>query len=594
MAVVQISRIQIRRGKAQSGTGIPQLASGELAWALDTQELYIGNGSVAEGAPAVGNTKIITELDLGVNGNILNILKYIYKSTDTGIQTGPTANDPIERGIQERLDDQVNLKDFISADDVNNNDYTASIQRAIDQLYANNNTTPANANTADGVRNRVVLNIPAGIYPITSTLLIPSYATIIGEGQDKTIIQYSGSDSIVSFVNDTDVSLNLTQTKHVKISGITFETDSANAPGIELTSVRDSEFSDIAIVGNWTGSGSNTSSKGLWLDGHNIALTYYATEQNTFKNISITKFSYAVYAKQDIRANYFSNVYVEDCRQGFVLGGDFQIGDQSGAGTGQTYGPRETFLSNARFYNVKQHAINVYKGTGNTFTDIQLINVGNDGGGNRFAAFPQIFIWQNNNKLTEGNVTKNIFSDRSFNDAGDLSYVDNAPTLVTVPYIPEVAGYGAYDSFSSKERSVTGTTTLFNLGRLPLNSDDQGNPTGVIHYTIDYHYTSDGSGGFEFSRKGVFNIVANYDNQTIQYSDDYDYLGSDVTYTEMGTGNVRYVSQALDLRATFLDQNSQDWSSTNDPAGPKSIGFCYYNLLNGDQGTFTYSYKVSF
>ena len=60
MAVVQISRIQVRRGRALQGTGIPDnLASGEFAWAMDTQELYIGNGSVAEGAPAVGKTKII-------------------------------------------------------------------------------------------------------------------------------------------------------------------------------------------------------------------------------------------------------------------------------------------------------------------------------------------------------------------------------------------------------------------------------------------------------------------------------------------------------------------------------------------------------
>ena len=61
MAVVQISRIQIRRGKAQSGTGIPQLASGELAWSIDTAELFIGNGSLAEGAPTVGNTEVLTE-----------------------------------------------------------------------------------------------------------------------------------------------------------------------------------------------------------------------------------------------------------------------------------------------------------------------------------------------------------------------------------------------------------------------------------------------------------------------------------------------------------------------------------------------------
>lgn len=39
MAVLQISKIQIRRGTAGGGTGIPQLASGELAWALDTQEI---------------------------------------------------------------------------------------------------------------------------------------------------------------------------------------------------------------------------------------------------------------------------------------------------------------------------------------------------------------------------------------------------------------------------------------------------------------------------------------------------------------------------------------------------------------------------
>ena len=60
MAVVQISRIQNRRGKKFSQTGFPQLASGELGWAIDTQELYIGNGSVSEGAPAVVNTKLIT------------------------------------------------------------------------------------------------------------------------------------------------------------------------------------------------------------------------------------------------------------------------------------------------------------------------------------------------------------------------------------------------------------------------------------------------------------------------------------------------------------------------------------------------------
>ena len=58
MAVVQISRIQVRRGQSQQGSGVPQLASGEIGWAVDTRELFIGNGAVSEGAPSVGNTKV--------------------------------------------------------------------------------------------------------------------------------------------------------------------------------------------------------------------------------------------------------------------------------------------------------------------------------------------------------------------------------------------------------------------------------------------------------------------------------------------------------------------------------------------------------
>jgi len=61
MAVVQISRIQHRRGLSEN---LPQLSSAELGWSIDTQELYIGNGTIDEGAPEVGNTRILTALDL--------------------------------------------------------------------------------------------------------------------------------------------------------------------------------------------------------------------------------------------------------------------------------------------------------------------------------------------------------------------------------------------------------------------------------------------------------------------------------------------------------------------------------------------------
>lgn len=60
MAVTQISKIQVRRGRQEN---LPQLAAGELGWAIDTQQLYIGNGTFAEGAPSEGNTEILTELN---------------------------------------------------------------------------------------------------------------------------------------------------------------------------------------------------------------------------------------------------------------------------------------------------------------------------------------------------------------------------------------------------------------------------------------------------------------------------------------------------------------------------------------------------
>ena len=56
MAIVQISKIQNRRGLQQD---LPQLDSGEIGWSIDTRQLFIGNGTLAEGAPVIGNTEIV-------------------------------------------------------------------------------------------------------------------------------------------------------------------------------------------------------------------------------------------------------------------------------------------------------------------------------------------------------------------------------------------------------------------------------------------------------------------------------------------------------------------------------------------------------
>ena len=61
MAIVQISKIQQRRGLQQD---LPQLGSGEIGWSIDTRRIYIGNGTLDEGAPVEGKTEILTEFSV--------------------------------------------------------------------------------------------------------------------------------------------------------------------------------------------------------------------------------------------------------------------------------------------------------------------------------------------------------------------------------------------------------------------------------------------------------------------------------------------------------------------------------------------------
>ena len=97
MAIVQISRIQHRRGLADN---LPQLSHAELGWVTDTRSLYIGNGPTSSGAPIVGNTQVLTE-----HSNIVSLLNYTYEGNATStVQTGATAGAPTVRKLQDRLE----------------------------------------------------------------------------------------------------------------------------------------------------------------------------------------------------------------------------------------------------------------------------------------------------------------------------------------------------------------------------------------------------------------------------------------------------------------------------------------------------------
>lgn len=229
MAVVQISKIQIRRGQKNSSTGVPQLSSAELAWAVDTQELFIGNGSVEEGAPYVGNTKILTEHD-----NILELASsYRFASDDPSI----TLSTP--RALLGKIDEiEVSVADFGAVGD-GSTDCVQAFENAFTQLFRN--TDP---------KYKKVLTVPNGEYLFLSGLEIPSNAIIRGETPTGAILHLDTNN--ITFVTSTGsvlVDFNSTnRPQNIHISNLTIRRSSGQ---VVLTGVKDSSFTDVSFVGEY-------------------------------------------------------------------------------------------------------------------------------------------------------------------------------------------------------------------------------------------------------------------------------------------------------------------------------------------------------
>ena len=230
MAVVQISKIQQRRGQKLL-SGMPQLSSAELAWAVDTQELFIGNGSVTEGAPYVGNTRVLTEHD-----NILELAgSYKFAEPDLSI----TAS--IFRSLQSKLDEiQVSVIDFGPQPDPSTN-HTPYFVTAFTQLFQNANTD-----------YRKVLIVPNGHYYLTSTLRIPSNVILRGETQDGVILDIGANTIEFLSAAGTDVLGPFTSTdrpENVSISNLTIQYTTGS---MDITGLKDSKFENVKWKSTYT------------------------------------------------------------------------------------------------------------------------------------------------------------------------------------------------------------------------------------------------------------------------------------------------------------------------------------------------------
>lgn len=533
MAVVQISRIQIRRGRKNSGTGLPQLSSGELGWAVDSQELFIGNGAVSEGAPYVGNTKLLSEHD-----NLFEFANtYEYKS-GTNIQTGSSVNDPVIRSLQARLDDRVSIRSFGAPGD--NTDQTAALQRAVDQLYLNasNKGTP---------QARVELILESGEYTISSTIYLPPYATIRGAGSDKTIIN-AGNHVAFQTVNETStpgsyasdsVSTTLNQARNITISGLTINNDNS---GLVLQSCKDSHFEDIIITGTWgLGNTVNAANIGIVLNSLSTAVT---CQNNTFKNVFVKNKTYAVVSKWDIRENKWDNCRFETLRKGILFG----EGTVLGIG-GQLTGPTKNDFSNSVFDDIEQQAIQVLAGPNNSSNSNKFLNVGNNGSSDDLNEVPIIQFDD------QGCTSNNDYFQRSEFLGYDAAY------LVNIPYNTEVAGDIITQLNTPHTITIGEAGSPIKLFKLPAADNGKG-------YQIDYIYKSN---SVEAMRSGTLKVAVDPVNDRHLLSDEYEYLG-DGAYQE-----------SLVFQANNYDENSDLAIDT--------LAIMMLNSTSGDEATLTYTVK---
>jgi hypothetical protein len=339
MPQVQISRIQHRRGKASD---LPQLAAGELGWSVDQQKLYIGNGTVADGAPAVGNTEIMTAGSSGFTTALSHTYKG-YLGDSTPIVTGATGD--VSRTVQKRLDDYVSVKDFGAVGDDSTADVVA-IQRAIDELYSDTDQNDARA--------RRTLFFPAGTYKINASLTIPPYAHLVGEGPDKTIIKNSASaPALVTEDDDGQVYGNIgdsgaTTPTQIQISNMTIRTTVAYG-GLSIDNATKVFVNNVKFQGTFVSGGTDASnSKGVTVRSTTALPCAYIV----FDQCQFTGFARLVDMSYDVTNVRFTNCDFSTAYYGALLGAEMD-----GSTNGLTVGPRDIQFSGSSWSTIGQQAI---------------------------------------------------------------------------------------------------------------------------------------------------------------------------------------------------------------------------------------------
>jgi len=530
MPIVQISRIQHRRGKRSD---LPQLAAGELGWVIDEQRLFIGNGTVSDGAPAVGNTEIVTDGSSAFTSALSHTYKG-YLGDSTPVTTAQ------QRSIGDRLDEYVSVKDFGAKGDDSTADITA-IQNAIDEIYKDTDK--------DDTRSRRVLFFPAGTYRINAALKIPPYAHLVGEGPDKTLIRNSGNNAVmVTMDDDGNVGADIgnsgaTTPTQIQISSMTLRNTVAYG-GVSLDRVTHAYFNNVKFQGSYASGGSDASnSKGVTVNHSNAT---YSTSNVTFNQCQFTKFARLV----DISYNA-TNVRFHACDFSTAYYGALIGAEMDGSTAGLNDGPRDMQFTSSSWSTIGQQAILVALATGAT-----------DGAGPRHIVSHANFFAKTVANNFEGTGTfsevpiiqfdnDECTSSQDFFERTDLRQSDGSSNLNAAP---EVQGIGVSSKLIKSQTLPDNTSSATTINEYPALTSK-----GIY---IKYKITRG-----TLDRTGEFIISAS--TTAVGFDDNFTESGADVGVT---------LSAVLDNK--------------DSTAGNETVAFKFITTSTGTAATIDYQTTI--
>jgi len=560
MAVVEISRIQVRRGQ-ENQTGIPILAGGEFGWAEDTEHLYIGLRR-DEGGSRDANVRILTENDIRniFQSSSLSLLNtatnYTYRA---GTYIASTSTDiftlypEVQRTVQEKLDGFVSILDF-GATGNGLDDDTGPIQLAIDHLFRK--TFPLGLTNTEKV-----LYFPRGTYKISSTIFIPRYTTILGEGIGKTIIsQISTGSHFFQTIDGTTSSYvtfpsmsSSSAPDYINIEKLTLKHDSTISLGLSFISLdcsTNSVIRDVRFAGNYDFGDATTSTYvGIDVRG-NSALT---SENITIDNCQFENVYHGITSAYDTFNYYINNNKFIRLQRGIV----FSQQDAS-----VLIGPRFARIINNKFQDVANQAI--FVGTNTSFTatshvsmNNHFINVGNNGvdDGRTTSTGTEVIAF-----FSKNNISQDDYFDRL---EWQLAKADITATV----YKPLMLGHSSINN-AMQSKNITGGTTA-TVMIWPLTGKQQ-------YLTVKYHiYNTLVGSNYTVDRKGNLDIyIKEGSNPIISFTDNYNYVTNE--------GPAQWLTPIVDTTNTFVKFKIENIA----PAGTGAVftvtntaGSSTYNII---------------